>query len=292
MESESIVEGVRPHVAGASSKTIRLDITPGRTRVVQTLREVWAYRDLLVFLTWRDLKVRYRQTALGASWAILQPLTTMVIFTAVFGAIAKMPSDGMPYPIFTYAALLPWNLFSGAVTRVTASFVGNANLLTKVYVPRVLIPLSGLAASIVDFGFSFAILLVMMVWYHVMPSARILALPLLIMLATAAAFALGLWLAALNVRYRDVTYVIPFLLQVWLYASPVGYSTTSVPVKWRTLYELNPLVGVIEGFRWVLLGTQWTPGWLVLMSVGFVILGVAGAIWYFQGTEDTFADIV
>src|SRR5581483_6519017 len=253
---------------------------------------IWEYRELLLFMAWRDVKVRYRQTVLGATWAILQPLTAMVIFSIVFGQLAKLPSDGIPYPIFTFTALLPWNLFSGALTRATASLVASPQLLSKVYFPRVLIPLSAMASSLVDFGFSFLILIALMMFYGVSPTWRMLALPFLILLALAAAFGIGLWLSALNVRYRDVSYIIPFVIQVWLYASPVAYSSTLIPAQWQWLYGLNPLVGVIEGFRWALLGTTWQPGILVLLSVLIVLLiGITGLI-YFHRMEETFADVV
>lgn len=256
------------------------------------LSEIWEYRELLLFLTWRDLKVRYRQTVLGAAWAVLQPLTAMVIFSIVFGQLAKLPSDGIPYPIFTYTALLPWNLFSGALARATTSLVASPNLLSKVYFPRVLIPVSAMASSLVDFGISFLILLAMMVFYGIAPTWRMLALPFLILLALSAAFGIGLWLSALNVRYRDVTYIIPFVIQVWLYASPVAYSSTLIPAQWQWLYGLNPLVGVIEGFRWALLGTSWQPGILVLLSVLIVLILCVTGLVYFHRMEETFADVI
>lgn len=256
------------------------------------LRELWDYRELLLFLTWRDLRVRYRHTVLGATWAILQPLTAMVIFTIVFGQLAKLPSDGIPYPIFTYVALLPWNLFSGALSRVTTSVVGNSNLISKVYFPRVIIPLSGLTSSLVDFVAGFAILLAMMAWYRIMPGWGLLALPLLLVLALGAALGVGLWLAALNVRYRDVSYVIPFVVQIWLYASPVGYSSTLVPATWHWVYGLNPMVGVIEGFRWALAGASWRPGVLLGLSLVVVLMLVVSGLMYFRRMEDSFADIV
>lgn len=256
------------------------------------LREVWNYRELLLFLTWRDIKVRYRHTVLGAAWAVLQPFTAMVIFSIVFGQLAKLPSDGIPYPIFTYAALLPWNFFAGALTRATTSLVSSAHLMTKVYFPRLLIPLSAMMSSLVDFAFAFVILLGMMVVYGVVPSWRLIALPFLLLLALAAAFGMGLWLSALNVRYRDVTYIVPFVTQVWLYASPVAYSSSLIPVQWQWLYGLNPMVGVIEGFRWALLGTTWQPGGQVLLSTVIVIVVLFTGLLYFHRIEDKIVDIV
>lgn len=256
------------------------------------LPTLWEFRELLLFLTWRDIKVRYRQTALGAAWAIIQPLTAMVIFSIVFGQLAQLPSDGIPYPIFTYTALLPWNLFSGALTRATTSVVANANLVSKVFFPRVLIPLSAVLGALVDFGFSFVVLGGMMVWYGIAPTWRLVALPFLILLALGAAFGVGLWLAALNVRYRDVSYIIPFVIQVWLYASPVAYSSTLIPAQWQWLYSLNPMVGVIEGFRWALLGTSWQPGPQVALSAVIVLVALVTGLLYFQRMEETFADVV
>jgi lipopolysaccharide transport system permease protein len=288
--SQAPFEQVTPSTS--QTQVPHLVIVPETPLLNLKLGEIWEYRELLLFLTWRDLKVRYRQTVLGAAWAILQPLTAMVIFSIVFGQLAKLPSDGIPYPIFTFTALLPWNLFSGALTRATTSLVASPQLLSKVYFPRVLIPLSAMASSLVDFGFSFLILIALMVYYGVAPTWHMLALPFLILLALAAALGIGLWLSALNVRYRDVSYIIPFVIQVWLYASPVAYSSTLIPAQWQWLYGLNPLVGVIEGFRWALLGTTWQPGILVLLSVLIVLLiGITGLI-YFHRMEETFADVV
>ena len=275
--------------------TPSLVIDQTATGLRQGLRDVWAYRELLYFLTWRDLKVRYRQTALGASWAILQPLTTMVIFSVVFGGLANLPSDGVPYPLFSFTALLPWNLFAGAVSRVTASVVGQANLISKVYFPRVLIPLSGTASALVDFACSFVILLAIMGYYGFLPSWRLIMLPGLLALAVGAALGIGLWFAALNVRYRDVTYVVPFLVQIWLYASPVAYSSRLVTDRlgdWAWLYGLNPLAGIVDGFRWAVLGTTAFPAALVGTSLVTVVLLLLSGWAYFRRTEDSFADIV
>lgn len=281
-----------PALTEPTAAAPQLVIVPDSPLLRLNLRELWDYRELLLFLTWRDIKVRYRQTVLGAAWAIIQPLTAMVIFSIVFGQLAQLPSDGIPYPIFTYTALLPWNLFSGALTRATTSLVGNSHMLSKIYFPRVLIPLSAMLSALVDFAFAFLILVGMMFWYGIMPTWRIVALPFLILLALATALSFGLWFSALNVRYRDVSYVIPFVIQVWLYASPVAYSSTLIPAQWQWLYGLNPMVGVIEGFRWALLGTTWEPGVLVLISVLIVTLVLVSGLIYFHRMEETFADVV
>lgn len=269
-----------------------LVIVPESPLLRLNLREIWAYRELLWFLTWRDIKVRYRQTVLGAAWAIIQPLTAMVIFSIVFGQLANLPSDGIPYPIFTFTALLPWNFFAGGLTRATASLVASSNLLSKVYFPRVIIPLSAVIGALVDFFFGFIVLLGLMVFYGIPLTERVLVLPFLLLLALLAAFGTGLWLSALNVRYRDVSYIIPFVVQVWLYASPVAYSSTLIPQQWQWLYGLNPMVGVIEGFRWALLGTTWESGHLVLLSAVIVLITLVTGMFYFHKMEDTFADIV
>ncbi len=290
--TQSSLKPARERATDTLADTPLLVIVPDSQLFHLNLREVWNYRELLLFLTWRDIKVRYRQTVLGAAWAILQPLTAMVIFSIVFGQLAKLPSDGIPYPIFTYTALLPWNLFSGALTRATSSLVASSNLISKVYFPRVLVPLSAMMSALVDFGFAFLILIGMMIFYGIVPTWRILALPFLLFLALAAAFGIGLWLSALNVRYRDVNYIIPFVIQVWLYASPVAYSSTLIPAQWQWLYGLNPLTGVIEGFRWALLGTSWEPGGLILLSALIVAFVLVAGLVYFHRMEDSFADIV
>jgi homopolymeric O-antigen transport system permease protein len=267
-------------------------IEPRKGLVHLDLKAIWEYRELLYFLVWRDLKVRYKQTVIGAGWAILQPLMTMAIFTVVFGTFAKIPSDGIPYPIFAYSALLPWNLFAHSLTRGGTSVVGNAQLISKIYFPRLLLPLSGILSPIVDFAISFVILVVMMIWFGALPSWGVLALPLFLLLALLTALAVGLWLSALDVRYRDVGHTIPFLVQLWMFASPVAYPVSLVPEKWRMLYSLNPMAGVIEGFRWALLGNQ-SPdfGVIIISSVIVVALLVSGIV-YFKYTERTFADVV
>jgi lipopolysaccharide transport system permease protein len=253
---------------------------------------LWEYRDLIYFLTWRDVKVRYQQAVLGIAWTVIQPLITMVIFSLIFGKLAKLPSDGLPYPVFTYAGLLPWQLFSGAVLRAGTSLVGNANLLTKVYFPRLIIPISAVTSGVVDFLISFLVLLGLMLFYGIIPKWEISILPLLVIFALAAAFSVGLWLSALNVRYRDVQHIVPFLVQVWMFVSPVAYSTELVPKGiWRIIYALNPMAGVIQGFRWVLLGSR-SPDSTIFVSVVIVAILIAAGLYYFRRMEKSFADVV
>ena len=256
------------------------------------LTDLWRYRELLYFLVWRDVLIRYKQTAIGVCWAVLQPVITMVIFTLIFSGFAKIPSDGQPYPVFAFAALLPWNYFSQALQRSSGSLVSSANLITKIYFPRLLIPLAASVTPVVDLFFSFIVLLPMMLWYGIVPTWGLLALPLLVGLTTMSALAVGLWLTTLHVKYRDVGHIIPFLIQVWMYASPVAYPVSAVPEKWRLLYSLNPMVGVIEGFRWAILGTQ-RPDWMVLVvsSTAVMALLLSGLV-YFKRMEKAFADII
>ncbi len=255
-------------------------------------RELWEYRELLYFLTWRDIKIRYKQAALGVAWAVLQPLFTMVVFSVIFGSFAKLPSDGIPYPVFSYVALLPWQFFSGSLSRAGTSLVANSNLLTKIYFPRLVIPLSAVGAGLVDFAISFVVLLGLMLFYGIAPTWAIVTLPLFILLAALTALAVGLWLSALNVQYRDVQHLIPFIIQAWMYASPVAYSATLVPAGLlRTLYGLNPMAGVIQGFRWALLGGS-PPDALLLVSTLVVILLLVTGLAYFRRMEESFADIV
>jgi len=256
------------------------------------LKGIWQYRELLYFLVWRDLKVRYKQTVIGIGWAVLQPFVTMVIFTIIFGKLVKVPSDGIAYPIFAYSALLPWNYFASALQRCVVSVVGDAALVSKVYFPRLILPLAGTISGFADFFVSFLLLLGMMTFYHLGLSWTVLVLPFFLLLALSTALAVGLWLSALNVRYRDVGHTIPFLMQVWMYASPIVYPVSVIPEKYRFFYSLNPMVGVIEGFRWALLGKQ-SPDFAVMaISVAMVLLLISGGLVFFRNMEKTFADVV
>lgn len=267
-------------------------LAPSRGWAALKLSELWDYRDLLFFLTWRDVMVRYKQAALGVSWAVLQPLLTMIIFSVIFGRLAGLPSDGKPYPLFSFVALLPWQLFAGSLARAGVSLVGNANLVTKVYFPRLIMPLSAVAAGVVDFVIAFFVLLGMMWYYGVAPTWNIVWLPALVLLAVATAFAVGLWLSAVNVAYRDVGATIPFLVQAWMYASPVAYSSDLVPSgPWRIIYGLNPIAGVIQGFRWALLDTA-PPDEMMAVSVLATVMLLVGGLYYFKRMERTFADVV
>jgi len=266
-------------------------ISPPRKWVPVDLYELWAYRELVTSFTLRDIKLRYKQTGLGIAWAILQPLLTMVIFTIFFGGLAKIPSDGVPYPLFVLAALLPWTLFAEGLTRSTTSMVTNSNIMTKVYFPRMIMPLSSIISPLVDFLVSFMILIVMMIYYGFAPTINIIFLPLFILLALATSLGVGLWLSALNVKYRDFQYTVPFLIQIWMFASPVVYASSLVPASLRVWYGLNPMAGVIEGFRWALLGTG-APSAMVLVSVGMVILLLITGMFYFRRMEQYYADIV
>jgi len=256
------------------------------------LGELWEYRELLYFLIWRNLKVRYKQTIIGAGWAIIQPFFTMVIFTLFFGKLAGMPSEGLPYPIFYYSALLPWVYFANALNQATLTIVEHQRVITKIYFPRILLPLSAVLSGLVDFSFAFTILIGMMVFYRVVPTAATLLLPLFLLLAISTAFGVGLWLSTLNAIYRDVRYAVPFVVQCWMFASPVIYPSSLVPERWRWLYALNPMTGVIEGFRWALLGQSQPLGSLLFASAGAVLLLMAGGLVYFQRMEGTIADVV
>lgn len=268
-----------------------LVIRPPRKWVPIDLSELWQYRELLYFFVWRDVKIRYKQTGLGVAWAVIQPLFTMVIFSVIFGGFAKIPSDGLPYPLFTLAALLPWQLFSEGMTRSTTSMVSNASIMTKVYFPRLIMPIAGILSPIVDFIVAIGILVLMMAYYGFVPTINVVFLPAFVLLALATSLGVGLWLSALNVQYRDFQYTVPFLIQVWLYASPVVYSTSLVPAQYQLLYGLNPMAGVIEGFRWALLGTAPPSGVIGLSVVVVLVLLVSGA-FYFKKMEQYFADIV
>lgn len=257
------------------------------------LKELWAYRELFYFLAWRDILVRYKQTIIGIAWALIRPLLTMIVFTIIFGKIAKLPSGGAPYPIMVFAAMLPWQFFATSFAESGNSLIANANMISKVYFPRLVMPVSAVIVSFVDFLISFVILLILMLWYGFVPEVRIVMLPLFVLIAFAASMAGGLWIAALNVRYRDFRYIIPFIVQFGLYISPVGFTSSIVPEKWRLLYSLNPMVGVIDGFRWAILGGDYQLYWpgFILSLVLVVIILVTGIV-YFRKTEKTFADVI
>ncbi|UBF27349.1 ABC transporter permease [Kovacikia minuta CCNUW1] len=259
----------------------------------QYWKDLWRYRELLYFLAWRDILVRYKQTAIGIAWALIRPFLTMLVFSVVFGALAKLPSGGVPYPILVYSAMLPWQFFANALSECSNSLIGNANLLSKVYFPRLIVPLSSVIVSFVDFLVAGMVLLGLMAWYNFVPSWRIVTLPLFIAIAFAASMGTGLWLAALNVKYRDFRYIVPFIVQFGTYISPVGFQSNIVPEKWRLLYSLNPMVGVIDGFRWAILGGNFSlyiPGFL--LSLALVVLVLLTGIWYFRKVERTFADVI
>lgn len=270
----------------------KLIIEPGRSEM-HYWKDLWRYRELFWFLSWRDILVRYKQTAIGIAWSVIRPFLTMIVFTVIFGRIAKLPSEGVPYPIMVFAAMLPWQFFSNSLSECSTSLIDNANLLTKVYFPRLVVPASAVIVSLVDFFISFAILALLMVWYGFVPDGRFLTLPLFLGLAFVTSFGFGLWFAALNVKYRDFRYVVPFIVQFGLYVSPVGFSSNVVPGKWRLLYSLNPMVGVIDGFRWAILGGKaqlYWPGFglSMMLTVLVFLLGVR----YFRNTERAFADII
>jgi lipopolysaccharide transport system permease protein len=267
-------------------------VTPSQGWSLPKFASLWEYRELLYFLIWRDVKVRYKQTALGILWAVLQPFMTMVVFTIFFGKLGQFPSDGVPYPIFAYTALLPWQLFAGSLTASGNSLVGNQHLITKVYFPRLIVPLSAVCVGLVDFSLSFVILLGMMAYYGIYPTVAILLLPFFVVLAVVTALAVGLWLATLNVEYRDVQYTIPFLTQFWLFITPIAYPSIMVPEQWRMLYSLNPMVGVVDGFRWAMLGQTTKPDVAVFLSILITGILLLGGLYYFRRMERSFADKV
>ena len=281
------VNSTRPAASSIPTVVIR----PSRGWIPINFRDLWAYRELLYFLIWREIKVRYKQTLLGFAWAIIQPLFMMIVFTLFFGNLAKVPSEGVPYPLFSYAALLPWTLFAEGITRSSNSLVQDANLIRKVYFPRLIMPLAGVISPLVDFAIAFAILVVLMFYYGYAPTVTVLWLPVFILLALMTTVGVGLWLSTINVKYRDVRYVIPFIVQLWLFASPVVYSSGLLPERYQAIYGLNPMAGVIEGFRWALLGTK-PPGHLIAVSVVIVVVVLISGAFYFRRSEKKFADVV
>lgn len=270
--------------------TIR--IRPSTGWVPINIADLWAYRELVFFLIWRDIKVRYKQTVLGAAWAIIQPFFTMVVFSLFFGKLAGMPSDDLPYPIFAFAALVPWGFFEQGLTQSSTSLVDSANLIKKVYFPRLAIPIAGVVGGVIDFVIAFGVLLLMMVYYQITPTWNIIWLPFLLLLALVTSLGVGLWLSAMNVQFRDVRYTIPFLTRFWLFMTPIAYSSSLLSEPWRTLYGLNPMAGVVEGFRWALLGTDTAPGPIILVSALAALFILISGLFYFRRMEKTFADVV
>jgi lipopolysaccharide transport system permease protein len=267
-------------------------LEPSRGWVSLGLPELWEYRELIYFFIWRDIKVRYKQTVLGGAWAIIQPLFTMLIFSVFFGRLAKVPSDSVPYPIFTFAALVPWQFFATGVSQSSTSLVVGSNLVKKVYFPRLALPISKVLAGGVDFLLAFAMLLVLMIYYHIRPTAHVIWLPIFVLLALITSLGVSMWFSAMHVQFRDVQYAVPFLVQAWLFATPIAYPSSLLSEPWRTIYGLNPMVGVVEGFRWALLGTKTAPGPTVVVSfLASVAVLVSGA-FYFRRLEKTFADVV
>lgn len=297
MSSHSRLGATGDRAAGGSEQRLSrgtlpvIIIRPSQGWMPVNLGELWEYRELLYFLTWREIKVRYKQTLLGFGWAIIQPLMLMIVFTLFFGNLAKVPSEGIPYPLFNYAALLPWMLFAEGVTRSTSSLIMGSALVQKVYCPRLVMPLAGILSPVVDFAIAFVLLIGMMFYFGYLPTVGMLWLPAFILLAMMTSLGVGLWLSAINVRYRDVRYVVPFLVQLWLFASPVVYSSSLLPERFQVLYGLNPMAGVIDGFRWSLLGTN-PPGTLLAVSVIIVIILLISGAFYFRRMEKTFADVI
>jgi len=267
-------------------------IEPSRGWVSLKLKELWDYKELLYFLMWRDVKVRYKQTVLGAAWAIIQPFFTMIVFSLFFGKLAKIPSDGIPYPIFSYAALVPWTFFANGLGKASNSLVGSSNLIKKIYFPRLAIPIASVLSGVIDFVLAFTVLIGMMFYYGFVPTFNVIWLPFLLVLSFCTSLGVSLWLSTMNVQFRDVQYIMPFITQLWLFATPIAYPSSLLSEPWRTLYGINPMVGVVEGFRWALLGTNTAPGPIVIVStLVAIILLVSGAL-YFRRMEKTFADVV
>jgi lipopolysaccharide transport system permease protein len=279
-------------IAAAPNETPIVRIQARSAWLALDLGELWAYRELLYFFVWRDIKVRYKQTVIGAAWAVLQPVLTMIVFSLFFGKLAKIPSQGLPYPIFYYSALLPWMYFATAMQGATNIVVDNQRVITKIYFPRVVLPIASVLSGLLDFAISFVVFLVMMAYYRIMPMASVIWLPAFLLLAVLTALGVGLWLSALNALYRDVRYVVPFLVQFWMFASPVAYPSSLVPERWRWLYGLNPMAGVIEGFRWALTGHGQPPGILLAASSGAVLVLVFSGLIYYPAVEGTMADVV
>lgn len=294
MTLQELVEPQSGSAVGSSPEEAKpwVRIEPSKGWVSLNLRELWTYRELLYFLTWRDIKVRYKQTVLGAAWAIIQPFFTMLIFALFFGRLAKMPSDGIPYPVFAYVALVPWMFFANGLTQGSNSLVQNANMLKKIYFPRLAMPIATLMAGVLDFALAFVVLLGMMAFYGIVPTANLLWLPFFLLLALVTSLGVSIWLSAMNVQFRDVRYAIPFLTQFWMFATPIAYPSSLLPEPWRTVYGINPMVGVVEGFRWALLGVDTAPGPIILVSSLVALALLVSGTYYFRRVERTFADVV
>jgi lipopolysaccharide transport system permease protein len=295
METTALLEhrDIKPNLAAVDAAPMPvIQIRPSRGWVSLKLDELWEYRELLYFLVWRDIKVRYKQTVLGVAWAIIQPFFTMLVFSLFFGRLAKVPSDGIPYPIFSFAALVPWTFFANGLSMASNSLVDSANLIKKVYFPRLAIPLATVLSGVVDFVLAFVMLLGMMLYFGIVPTIHVVWLPLLLVLALITSLGVALWLSAMNVQFRDVRYTIPFLTQFWLFATPIAYPSSLLSEPWRTLYGINPMVGVVEGFRWALLGTNTAPGPIIIVSSLAALSVLISGAFYFRRMEKTFADVV
>lgn len=291
--NEASPEKERMNPINPEQAMVHLRIEPSKGWVSLKLRELWAYRELLYFLTWRDIKVRYKQTVLGAAWAIIQPFMTMIVFSLFFGGLAQVPSDGVPYPIFSYAALVPWTFFATGLTMSSNSLVGSANLIKKVYFPRLTIPIATVLSGVVDFVLAFLLLLVMMLFYGIVPTANVIFLPFFLLLAFVTALGVGLWLSAMNVQFRDIRYTVPFLTQFWLFITPIAYPSSLIENEFlRLIYGLNPMAGVVEGFRWALLGVDSAPGVIIIASSLTSLALFISGLYYFRRMEKTFADVV
>ncbi len=287
---ESLTESASKTPGYEKVRVIRIE--PSKGWVSLQLKELWEYRELLYFLIWRDVKVRYKQTALGAAWAIIQPFFTMIVFSIFFGRLGKIPSDEVPYPIFSFAALVPWTFFSQGLSKASNSLVGSSNLIKKVYFPRLAVPIAAVLSGIIDFVLAFIVLIGMMFYYGIVPTMNVIWLPFLLLLALITSLGVSLWLSALNVRFRDVQHIIPFLTQFWLFATPIAYPSSLLSEPWRTLYGINPMVGVVEGFRWALLGTGTAPGPIIIISSLVAVSLLMSGTLYFRHFEKTFADVV
>jgi len=290
--NKSLLKNARSSVISEKDKNLVVRIQPTTGWTSLKLKEVWEYRELASIFVWRDLKVRYRQTVIGALWAIVQPFLTMVIFSVFFGRLAGVPSDSIPYPIFSYAALVPWTFFANSINQASNSLVSNADMIKKIYFPRLTMPLASVLGGLVDFFLAFVILLLMMLYYGFVPTVNIIWFPFFILLSMMTALGVSLWFAAMNVQFRDVRYMVPFITQAWLFATPVAYPSSLLSEPWHTIYGLNPMVGVVEGFRWALLGTDTAPGPMIIISFFVALLMLVSGIYYFRRVEKKFADII